>query len=214
MPNSLEELLAQAYSETHELLKRPELCKLVKRGLLISYGPPIQEPDLLLLSFQGAGKTSSKKWTTWPPKFLYLRSKYEFGKALRNLCGKAGLSESLATSAMALPVVFPQSPSSRGWMNKTGPHSVWRHHSVKWVKRLTDEIRPKVVMVFGAKTSRALGIDWEDAEYAPGRRGQIFGLSKFRGAPAVYCHHLSQGWEETEALKCFRYAKKKLVSRQ
>ncbi len=117
--------------------------------------------------------------------------------------------ESLETSTVALPAVFPQAPSKEAsrWMRKRGPHSEWRHHSVEWVKRLVDEMNPKVVIVFGDKTTKALGIDWQDAEYAY-KRGQTFGVSTFQGAPAVYCHHLSQGYSIPEVLKCFRYAKK------
>lgn len=209
MPNSLEELLSQAYCETHELLKRPELRQVVKRGLLISYGPPIQEPDLLLVSFQGGGKTNSEEWTTWPRRLLYLDSDQKFGKTLRELCKRAGLSTSLESSAMALPAVFPQArdDDASQWKRKTGPYGQWRRHSAEWVTRLTDEIRPRVVMVFGQEASKVLGIEWSKVQRRHRQNHQTFGLSTFRGAPAVYCQHLSR-CDKTEALKSFRYAKK------
>ena len=147
---------------------------------------------------------------SWPSRRLYLDDDYDFGTALRSLCYDAELAASLESSAMAFPAVFPQAPSSeaRRWMNKKGPHSVWRRHSVDWVTRLVDAIQPKVVMVFGKYASDAFGIRWENKECGPGRRGQIFGLSTFRGAPAVYCHHLSWGYAKPEASKCFEHAKR------
>ena len=207
--DSIEGLLREAYSATHKMLKDPELGSVAKDGLLISYGPPIPEPDILLLSFQGGGACPVFQ-KCWPSRLLYLDDDYDFGKALRSLCYDAELSASLESSAMAFPAVFPQAPSSeaRRWMNKKGPHSVWRRHSVDWVTRLVDAIQPKVVMVFGKYASDAFGIRWENKECGPGRRGQIFGLSTFRGAPAVYCHHLSWGYAKPEASKCFEHAKR------
>ena len=56
MSDSIEGLLHEAYSTTHNMLKDTDLGSVVKHGLLISYGPPIPNPDLLLLSFQGEAK--------------------------------------------------------------------------------------------------------------------------------------------------------------
>lgn len=214
MTDSIEEVLLEAYSETHKMLKDPKLGSVVKDGLLISYGPPIPEPDLLLLSFQGGG-ADQVVYKEWPTRLLYLddENDFDFGIALRSLCRATGLYTSLETSTMAFPTVFPQAhhTESRKWTRKTGPYSVWRRHSVDWVTRLIDAIQPKVVMVFGKYASDAFGIRWENKECGPGRRGQIFGLSTFRGASAVYCHHLSQGYAKPEALKCFEHAKR-LVS--
>ncbi len=92
-------------------------------------------------------------------------------------------------------------------MRKTGPHSVWRRHSADWVKRLVKAIKPKVVIVFGDRASRVFDIGWEEVEHKHGQGHQTFGVSTFQGAPAVFCHHLSQGYVKSEALKCFRYAK-------
>ena len=212
MSDLIEELLTKAYSATHKLLKDQELGSVVRHGLSISYGPPIPEPDLLLLTFQGGGGCPIVQ-KTWPRRLLYLDDDFRFGTALRRLCRDTGLSASLESSAMAFPAVFPQAPSSEAgrWTKKTGPHSVWRHHSVYWVERLVDAIRPKVVIVFGDRASEVFDIRWEKIERIHSQRHQTFGLSTFRGSPAVYCHHLSQGCPMSEARKCFKYAKRLIL---
>ncbi len=208
MQSTIEDLLREAYSTTHEMLKKPGLGSVVKHGLLISYGPPIPEPDLLLLTFQGGGENPVVQ-ETWPQELLYSGDPYRFGQTLRSLCRDTGLSDSLNSSAMAFPAVFPQAPASEAnsWMRKTGPHSVWRRHSVDWVSRLVDAIRPSVVIVFGSKASEALEMRWRSVERIHQGHDQTFGVSEFRGSPAVFCHHLSQGCPRSEALKCFTYAK-------
>ncbi len=153
---------------------------------------------------------------TWPSRLLYLDDHFRFGTALRGLCRDTGLSASLESSAMAFPAVFPQAPSREAgrWMKKTRPHAQWRRHSADWVRRLVDAIRPKVVIVFGAKVSEVLNINWEDAEHVHKQGHQTFGLSTFRGSPAVYCHHLSQGCPMSEARKCFQHAKRLILDRK
>ena len=213
MPESIEVLLREAYWETQDMLDNPNLRQVVRHGLIVSYGPPIAEPDLLFLSFQGAGNTFSGVQETWPEKLQYLDSKSRFGPTLRELCRHAELSGSLESSAMAFPAVFPQAPAkeARHWMKKTGPYSVWRDHSADWVNRLVKAIRPKVVIVFGDKTSRVFDIGWKKVERNHRGGHQTFGVSTFQGAPAVFCHHLSQSYVEVEAQKCFAYARR-LVS--
>lgn len=144
MTDSIEELLREAYSETHEMLKYPELGSVVNDGLLISYGPPIPEPDLLLLSFQGGGADQVVQ-KEWPKKLLYVGIPYKFGKTLEELCRVTGLDTSLKTSTMAFPALFPQGPTkdAERWEKGTGSYSVWRHHSVDWVERLTKAIKTK-----------------------------------------------------------------------
>ena len=78
---------------------------------------------------------------------------------------------------------------------------------------MVKEIKPKVVMVFGGKASKVFDISWKKVEHNHGARHQTFGVSTFEGAPAVFCHHLSQGYVKSEALKCFRYAKE-LISEE
>ena len=207
--DSIEGLLREAYSATHKMLNDPELGSVVKDGLLISYGPPIPEPDLLLLSFQGGGadQVVQKEWAS---RLLYLDSQENFGKNLRKLCRATGLYTSLETSTMAFPTVFPQAPSKEAdcWEKGKGPYSVWRQHSVDWVKRLVEAINPKVVMVFGGRASRVFDIRWDKIERLHAQNHQTFGESTFQDAPAVFCHRLSQGFVKAEAFKCFRYAKR------
>ena len=95
--DAIEGLLREAYSKSHEMLKDPELGSVVQHGLIISYGPPIPKPDLLLLSFQGAGddKVVQKEW---PKKLLYVGSPYKFGTNLRKLCRDTGLYPQLEKS--------------------------------------------------------------------------------------------------------------------
>ena len=151
MSDSIEDLLNEAYSTTHDMLRNPELDSIVRHGLLISYGPPIPEPDLLLLSFQGGGGDPEVQ-KTWPQKLRYLDSPRNFGTALRGLCRETGLYSSLQSSAMAFPTVFPQAPSEDAgrWEKGSGSYSEWRDHSTRWVRRLVKVIKPKAVMVFGA----------------------------------------------------------------
>ena len=214
MTDSIEELLREAYSETHKMLKDPELGSVVKDGLLISYGPPIPEPDLLFLTFQGGGEDSVVQ-KTWPKRLLYVDSPYRFGKALQGVCRDTGLFSSLQTSAMAFPAVFPQAQSkdANHWEKGPGTFSVWRNHSADWVERLVEAVNPKVVIVFGDRASRIFDIRWEKTEHNHSQGHQTFGESTFKGAPAVFCHHLSQGYVKSEALKCFGYAKK-LISKR
>ncbi len=208
MHDSMEDLLSEAYSTTHDMLRASELGSIVRHGLLISYGPPVPEPDLLLLTFQGGGENPEVQ-KTWPQKLLYVDSPYKFGTALRGLCRDTGLYSSLQSSAMAFPTVFPQAPSrdARRWEKGAGDYSVWRDHSAHWVRRLVKVVKPKVVIVFGDRASRVFDIRWERVERNHGQRHQTFGVSTFQGAPAVFCHHLSQGYVKSEALKCFNYAK-------
>ena len=214
MANSIEGLLNEAYSSTHDLLKDPELGSVVQHGLLISYGPPIPNPDLLLLTFQGGGESPVIQ-ETWPRRLLYANDPYKFGKTLRSLCHDTGLSTSLQNSTMAFPAVFPQAPSREAghWIKKAGPHSVWRHHSAGWVERLVEAIKPKVIIVFGNKASDVFDIRWDKIERNHSQNHQTFGESTFQGAPAIFCHHLSQGFVRSEALKCFKYAKRRISER-
>ena len=98
------------------------------------------------------------------------------------------------------------------WEKGKGPYSVWRQHSVDWVKRLVEAINPKVVMVFGGRASRVFDIRWDKIERLHAQNHQTFGVSTFQGAPAVFCHHLSRS-KDSEALKCFRYAKRLISER-
>lgn len=195
------------------MLKDSTLESVVQHGLLISCGPPISNPDLLLLSFQGGGADQVVQ-KDWPKKLLYLNSPERFGKKLRKLCRATGLYTSLESSTMAFPTVFPQAPTKEAdrWEKGRGPYSVWRQHSVDWVKQLVEVINPKVVMVFGGRASTVFDIRWDKVERLHAQNHQTFGVSTFQGAPAVFCKHLSRS-KDSEALKCFKYAKRRISER-
>ena len=157
----LKELLREAYADTHEKMNDPKMRMVVKDGLIISYGPPISRPDMLLISFQGGANTHRDIHCTWPERLHYLDSTSKFGKNLRQVCRDTCLYHSLEHSTMALPVVFAQARDREAdlWKRKAGPRADWRTHSVDWVKRLAREIRPKVVIASGTGTSDALGLN-------------------------------------------------------
>ena len=57
-------------------------------------------------------------------------------------------------------------------------------------------MHPRAVLLFGKKASKAVGVDdrWSD-EIFDSRRWRAFGRTELEGCPAVYCQHLSQGWQ-------------------
>ena len=103
----------QAYKEAHDLLRDPEMRSVVNGGLTILYGPPIERPDLFLISFQGGG-AAPVIYDTWPERLLYLDDEYKLGKSFkfgRNLCTYArevGIYQTIKESTVAVPAVFPR----------------------------------------------------------------------------------------------------------
>ena len=107
----------------------------------------------------------------------------------------------LKSSTVALAAVFPEARAHDAvkWIARTGPRAVWRTFSSGWVLRLLRAMRPKTVLVIGKNASVSLGIedDWRDESIIP-RRGRVFARGQVCEAPAVYCHHLSQGCKDDE----------------
>lgn len=132
-----------------------------------------------------------------------------FGQALRKNFREAGLYEMLEKRTVAMATCFPEAPSGEAtkWMRKTGPRAEWRRFSSDWVKRMIDAMRPRAVLVFGQKAATALGLTWRDAKDQP-CRGMVFGRAEVEGCPAVYCHHLSQGWKKDEVQACLAEVKR------
>lgn len=132
-----------AYAEAADLLSDPAMAGVVTHGLTVLYGPPIQNPDLFLISFQGGG-AAPVVHDTWPTRLLYLDDAYSFGPPLRRFAREAGLMGGLETSSMAMPAVFPQAPlkDAHSWLRKTGPKMRWRRFSVEWVKRIVAASAP------------------------------------------------------------------------
>ena len=204
--NQLRQLTQQAYDEAHTLREQPGMGEVVGRMTLL-YGPPQLHPDLALVSFQGGAEDPSPSLRTWPPRLRYLDSPYRFGRKLRRHFADAGLSSVLESGTVALAAVFPEAPArdAAKWLARTGPRAEWRSFSSVWVRRLLRAMKPKAVLLFGQNASVSLGIDkdWHDETIIP-RRGRVFARGWVCGAPAVYCHHLSQGCKDEEVARCLR----------
>ena len=186
------------------MLRQPGMGEVVNR-MSILFGPPLLHADLALISYQGGGEDPSPSPTTWPRRLRYLDSPYRFGRKLRRHFSDAGLSEVLKSSTVALAAVFPeaQARDAAKWMAHTGPRAKWRAFSSAWVLRLLRAMRPKAVLVIGKNASMSLGIDddWSD-EKIIARRGRVFARGQVCDAPAIYCHHLSQGCKDDEVARC------------
>lgn len=205
----LEGLARRMYRETMERCKDPRWREEARKVTLL-YGPPMMRPDLFLVSFQGGGEDRSPSRETWPEQLVYLCDPYKFGSALRRNFAAAGLSETLAERTVAMAACFPEAPSAEAnsWMAKQGPRAEWRMFSSDWVKRMITAMRPRAVLLFGDKASRALGLhsQWRDVQSRPSR-GMVYARGEVEGFPAVYCHHLSQGWAKEEVQTCLAEVK-------
>ncbi len=198
--SEIERLAARMYDETFARLKRAHLRDVVEHRITAMYGPPIANPDLMLVSFQGGGADSSPSESTWPDRLRYLNSNFEFGRALRSQFRQAGLYNTLETRTVAIAACFPEArvKQSNRWMAKQGARADWREFSANWVRRMVSAMRPRAVLVFGKKASKAVRLDdrWRD-EVLDSRGWRAFGRAEMEGCPAVYCQHLSQGWKRT-----------------
>ncbi len=183
----------------------------VASKITVLYGPPLVQPDVFLVSFQGGGQDSSPSRRTWPKRLLYLDDTYRFGTQLRKGFRDAGLFETLEKRTVAMAACFPEARSSEAdsWMVKQGPKAEWRVFSTNWVKRMLCATRPRVVLVIGSKASKALGLEdvWCDVEWRRGA-GMVYGHAEIEGFPAVYCHHLSQGASTDGVQKCLAEVKR------
>jgi hypothetical protein len=204
-------LARKAYGQAHALLRDEQMASVVNNGMNILYGPPIQRPDLALITFQGGGADKTIQ-QSWPNRLLYLDDPYKFGGTLRSICTEVGLAETLETSTVAMPTVFPQAPVSEAgkWMSKTGPRAKWSEFSLGWLDIMMTEMRPKTVVLFGTKASQLVNVNWEEAEFNHSQNHQTYGVAELFGAKAIYCHHLSIGCPRNEALKCFKAVRNEL----
>ena len=206
----IERLARCMYRETMERREDPR-WKQVAQKVTLLYGPPMMRPDLFLVSFQGGAEDRSPSRETWPGQLVYLSDSYNFGSALRQNFGAAALSETLAKRTVAMATCFPEATRAEAgkWMVKQGPRAEWRMFSSEWVKRMIAAMRPRAVLLFGDKASRALGLrdQWRDVQLRP-RRGMVYARGEVEGFPAVYCHHLSQGWAKEEVQTCLAEVKR------
>jgi len=206
---------AEAYAEARSLLAEPAMAAVGTHGFTILYGPPIQRPDLFLISFQGGG-AAPVVYERWPERFRYLDNEHKPGNAFkfgRNLCvysRQAGLYDVLATSTVAVPAVFPCGPGdfANCWLKGSGAYARWRRFSVEWVARMVDAFEPKAVLVFGKKAAEALGLSaqWRDVEVNPNNNFMTFGRARYGRTEAIFCGHLSQGYVGSAVVRSLRVA--------
>lgn len=193
----IERLAVLMYKEISLRLRHVDLRSVVGHRITAMYGPPMANPDLMLVSFQGGSGDKSPSKPTWPERFRYLDSKFDFGRALRSQFREAGLYETLEKRTVAMAACFPEAPASESnrWMAKRGPRAEWREFSSNWVRRMVAAMHPRAVLLFGKKASKAVGLDdgWSDETF-DSRGWRAFGRAELEGCPTVYCQHLSQGW--------------------
>ncbi len=200
---ALQHLTQRMYAEVATMMCDAEMQSVVTDGLTVLYGPPMVRPDIGIITFQGGGADKSVQASA-PKRLLYRGDPYKFGTALRRYMGAVGLSDTLANRTVAQAVIFPQAPTSQagGWMAKTGPKARWREFSKDWTTRLVEAQQPKVVLVFGGKASAVLGIEWREIERKHKQYHMTFARADWMGIPTVFCHHLSIGCPESEAIRC------------
>ena len=192
------QLAARMYDETFLRLEHACLQHVVGSRITAMYGPPMQNPDVMLVSFQGGAGDNSPSEPTWPDRLRYLDSEFGFGRAMRRQFREAGLYETLEARTVAMAACFPEAPANESnlWMAKRGARADWREFSSNWVRRMVSAMRPRAVLLFGKKASKAVGLDdrWGD-EVLDSRGWRAFARAELEGCPAVYCQHLSQGWK-------------------
>lgn len=206
-PNStnLNDLETELYQDVDKMLNSPDLASVVEHGLTPLYGPLIQHPNLALITGQGGGADNTIQ-SQAPNELLYLADPYKFGSTLRRYMDSSGLSNTLRQSTVAHAAVFPQAPTSQAgkWLNPSDPaRRQWVTFSMKWNAALLKAQRPKAMVFFGEKASKTFGINWSDTERNHAQNHLTFGKSDWQGIPAFFCHHLSIGCPESEALRCF-----------
>ena len=202
----LERLAKRMYDEVFQRLEDPALQAVVKDKVTVMFGPPMVRPDVAIVSFQGGAGDRSPSRRTWPPRLAYLDGEPTFSQTLRRQFHKAGLYEMLEQRTVALAACFPEAPAheSRLWMATTGPRAQWREFSSRWVRRMLRAMHPRAILVVGQKASSALDLEggWRDEERRASDGHRVFGRAEIEGSPALYCHHLSQGFSEHWAQMC------------
>ena len=208
----LERLAHRMYDETFELLKDPRLRKVARGKLTLFYGPPMVRPDIALVSFQGGAADRSPSRRSWPERLLYLDDTFDFGKVLRDQFAAAGLFETLQERTVAMAACFPEAPTSEAglWSVKRGPRAEWREFSSSWVRRMLAVMEPRTVLVIGKKASDSLGLSasWNDMIRRKSDGHMVFGRAEIGRCPAVFCHHLSQGWDGPGVQRCLEEVKR------
>lgn len=202
----LNALTKRMYTEARERTRDPKWNAVIDPKITIMFGPPMVKPDLVLVSFQGgAGDRSPTKWE-WPDKLVYLDSRFAFGRNLTKLFNEAGHASMLKYRTTAITTCFPEARANDAskWIRKTGAYALWRNFSSNWARRMLRAMQPRSIIVFGKKASQSLGLEgcWSDVKR--NGNGQWYGHTEIEGCPAVYCHHLSQGYKKSQVHYCLR----------
>lgn len=205
----LQRLTREMYDEVDALMADPEMASVTKHGLSPLYGPLTVNPDVAIITFQGGGD-DNRVQTRPPERLLYVDDDHKFGRTLRKYMQEAGLHETLVKRTVAHATVFPQAPTqdAASWVRSTpGLKAEWRKFSKRWAERLLEAQSSKVLLFFGEKVSRMIGVQWTAQERNTKQNHLTFARSEWRGMPAIYCHHLSIGCPRTEAIRCMREVK-------
>lgn len=212
----LKEVEKQLYDEVKKYLKDKDLSSAVEYGLTPLYGPLMNEPDMALLTFQGAG--SNRVIQEKPPaQLLYLSDNEHFGNRLRKNMNECGLYDILRKSTVAHALIFAQAPMSEApkWLtSQNQSKKFWRDFSIKWTKKLLFIQNPKIIIIFGRKVYELLeDIKWNSKTLDLPHYGEgemtIYkeNTGNFKTFKVIYCHHLSGSYTKGHVIKCFNKAK-------
>ena len=140
--------------------KTLQLCKTHKNqdqimGSWCLCGPPMIEPDVLFISYQGGGgdQTFHKRW---PDQQFYYNSPYRLGQLLTKIFTDAGKGEMLRLST-GTALVFFQCCSMKYW--KTTPKHIrdeLEQFSSTHALSFIEKMRPKLVIAIGSDAFKAL----------------------------------------------------------
>jgi hypothetical protein len=190
-----------AYADVKGLLADPAMASAATAGLTILYGPQIQRPDLMMISFEDGG-ADGRFQLTWPDRLLYLYDEaksgnaFKFGRTLCACANEAGVCDPLASSCVATCAIFPQATEADAgrWLTGGPPWADWRAFWTGWVRRFVAAFAPRVIVVFGDKASRALGLAerWPDVARNHGQGWMTFGRTDWLGVPTLFTTHLSR----------------------
>ncbi|WP_372708076.1 hypothetical protein [Brevundimonas sp.] len=154
-------------------------------GYFPLYGPPIENPSLLIVSDQpGAGAHVTADQLTpdsWPDALSYIDSAGRFAGVLKQIVEPDILKRSVATAA----IVF-RAKSLEQW-KRAGDASVIRdaeEFSADQVRRLALALRPRMILTSGGK-SKAVFLD------ASAFSGVDYVQGSWRNIPILACKHLS-----------------------
>jgi|GEM_PF-4385865 len=152
--NELKSYCKSVYKETLQLCEKNKDQGQIK-GSWCLCGPPMIEPDVFFISYQGGGgdKTFHK---TWPAQNFYYNSPYRLGQLLTSIFVNAGKREMLRLST-ATALIFFQCSSVEHW--KSMPIHIrneLEQFSYSHALSFIEKMRPKLVLAIGSDAFKAL----------------------------------------------------------